>query len=301
MSIIDRESVLRGLTVQEAMRRLVIRSTYHAPLEQATRLMIKYKVNALLVTDEEENGIGVLSKTDVMAAYYAEMAVDTPIEAMMTGPPLFCNLRDPLDEALETMRGKGVHRLYVSGEMSGKATGVLAYPDIVGILYRYCYKCERSLTRRRGAQSSIPEAERLKVHEVMTPSVHSHAEDETLFQVMEGLSSHRLGAALITARDGRPSGIISKTDLIIAYRHRVAPDVPARTIMSSPVLACSQSDLLCNAIQTMIFSDVHRLFVYGEDTRQVAGVLSLTDAARIRSGTCRACIATRLMIGSGSA
>lgn len=283
------------------MRRLVIRSAYNSTLEQATRLMIKYKVNAILVTNEEENGIGVLSKTDLMAAYYSEMAVSSPIEAMMTGPPFFCNPGDPLDEALEKMRSKGVHRLYVSGEMPGKAIGVLAYPDIVGILYRYCYRCERSLTRRRGARADIPDEERLKVREVMTPWVHTHAEDETLFQVMEGLSSHHLGAALITAKEGRPSGIISKTDLILAYKHGIDPNVQARTVMNSPVIACSQGEFLCNAIQTMIFSDVHRLFVYTDDTIGVAGVLSLTDAARIRSGTCRACIATRVTIGGGSA
>lgn len=283
------------------MRRLVIRSVFHASMEQATRLMIKYKVNAILVTDEEGNGMGVLSKTDVMTAYYAEMSIDTPIEVVMSGPPLFCNPEDALDEALEMMRGKGVHRLYVAGEMPARAVGVLAYPDIVGILYRYCYKCEKSLARRRSTQSSTPETQRLKVHEVMTPSVHTHSEDETLFQVMEGLSSHCLGAALITANDARPLGIISKTDLIIAFRHHVAADVPARSIMSTPVIACSHGDFLGDAIQTMIFSDVHRLFVYGDDTRRATGVLSLTDAARIRSGTCRACMATRVVVGAGAA
>jgi signal-transduction protein with cAMP-binding, CBS, and nucleotidyltransferase domain len=297
MPIIDPKSVLRELTVQEAMRKLVIRVPYRASLEQATRLMIKHKVNAILVTSEEETGIGVLSKTDLMGAYYAEMPIEMPTEAVMTGPPLFCNPDESLDAALEVMRARAVHRLYVSGEMPGKAIGVLAYPDIVGILYRYCYRCERSLTGGRGAQSDISAANRLRVHEVMTTFVHAHDEDVPLFQVMEGLSSYHLGAALITGKHGRALGIISKTDLIIAYRHGVSPAVQARAIMKSPVIACSHNDLLYTAIQTMIFSDLHRLFIYRDDPSQIAGVLSLTDAARVRSGTCRACMATRVKVG----
>lgn len=302
MSIVDRKSVLRELTVQEAMRRLVIRMDCHASIEQATRFMIKYKVNAILVTDEGENGIGVVSKTDLMGAYYAEMPIETPVEAVMTGPPLFCHPDDSLDAALQTMRAKGVHRLYVSGEMPGKATGVLAYPDIVGLLYRYCYRCERSLTRRREAQTEtdhVYAAESLRVHEVMTPSVHTHEEDEPLFQVMEGLSTHHVGATPIMGNGGGASGVISKTDLIIAYRHGIPPTAGARTIMCSPVIACSHGDPLCIAIQTMIFSDVHRLFVYRDEPGQIAGVLSLTDAARVRSGMCRACLATRVTVGGG--
>jgi hypothetical protein len=44
----------------------------------------------------------------------------------------------------------------------------------------------------------------------------------------------------------------------------------------------------------MILADIHRLFVHGDEPWDILGVLSLTDAARTRSGSCRACSATRL-------
>lgn len=301
MPIVDQKSFLRELTVEEAMRRLVIRIAHRATLEQAGRFMIKYKVNAIFVTDEEENGIGVLSKTDLMGAYYAEMPAETPVEAVMSGPPMFCNRDDSLDKALELMRSRGVHRLFVSGEMPGKAAGVLAYPDIVGLLYRYCYRCEKSLSRRKGERAKIPPEQRLKVCEVMTHSIHTNTEADTLFQVMEGLSSNKLGATLITGEGGRAAGVLSKTDLILAYRHGISPSTRAQAIMNAPVIACSDKDLLCTAIQTMVFSDLYRLFVYKDESDKIAGVLSLSDAARVRSGTCRACMATRVRIDNGSA
>ena len=50
----------------------------------------------------------------------------------------------------------------------------------------------------------------------------------------------------------------------------------------------------------MIFSEVHRLFVYREDPQNIVGVLSLSDAARLRSGSCHACVSSRIKIDEHS-
>jgi CBS domain-containing protein len=209
MPIIQQQNVLKGLTVQEAMRRQVIRLPRTAPLSQAIRYTIKYKVNAVLVADEGREGVGVASKTDLMGAYYAALPIDAPVEAVMVGPPLFCRPEDTLDAALDAMRAHRVHRLYVSGDRAGQIIGVLAYPDIVGLLYRYCTRCDRSLKAKAGAG---PTPDRFMVREVMTPEIYAHKEDDALHAVMEGLAAYRFGAVLITATDGRPAGVVSKTD-----------------------------------------------------------------------------------------
>ena len=46
----------------------------------------------------------------------------------------------------------------------------------------------------------------------------------------------------------------------------------------------------------MIFWDVHRLFVARGEIQEIIGVLSLSDAARFRSGTCRACLVSRIAV-----
>ena len=53
----------------------------------------------------------------------------------MVGPPLLCRQEDSLDAALDIMRSQRIHRLYVHGEDPWRAAGVLAYPDIVGMLF----------------------------------------------------------------------------------------------------------------------------------------------------------------------
>ena len=140
--------------VREAMRKLVTHLPKDASIEQAARYAIKYKVNAILITGENLEAIGVVSKTDLMGAYYAGLPVETAVQAIMVGPPMFCHLDDSLESALDIMRNSGIHRLYVVADTSNRAVGVLAYPDIVGLLYRYCHKCEKSITRLRGARSS---------------------------------------------------------------------------------------------------------------------------------------------------
>ena len=58
---------------------------------------------------------------------------------------------------------------------------------------------------------------------------------------------------------------------------------------------CPKSVDPAAAIQQMLLKDVQRLFVHAQDPAQIIGILSLSDAARIRSGSCRACTPSRLM------
>jgi len=237
--------------------------------------------------------VGVVTKTDLMGAYYAGLPLSTPAASIMVGPPLFCHLDDSLDTALDRMRTHKIHRLYVQEEAAAPAVGVLAYPDIVGLLYRYCHQCDKNLRRNTGDSEDLL-ADRVHLREVMTPGVFALGADDSLLQVMEGLAAHKFGALLITGEDGAPAGVISKTDLILAYQHQIPPEAPARTVMSRGVQACEAHDILVNALRRMIFADISRLFVYQESPRNIVGVFSLSDATRFRSGTCRACVSSRI-------
>jgi CBS domain-containing protein len=288
-----RPNIMKDLTVKEAMRRLIINLTAEATLDQAIRYAIKYKVNAILITDASRDGVGVITKTDLMGAYYAGLPLSTPAASIMVGPPLFCHLNDSLDSALDQMRTHKIHRLYVREGAAPQAVGVLAYPDIVGLLYRYCHQCDKNLRRDTGDAEHLM-ADQVRLREVMTPGVFSLGAKDSLLRVMEGLAAHKFGALLITGDDGAPAGVISKTDLIIAYKRQTPSEAPAETVMTPGVQACDDNDILVNALRRMIFADVSRLFVYRDTPRNIVGVFSLSDATRFRSGTCRACVSSRI-------
>jgi CBS domain-containing protein len=297
MGIVEHRSVPTGVRVREAMRRQVIRIDRTGALDHAINRMIKFKVNALLVSGEGDAPAGVLSKTDLMGAYYAGLPVETEAGDIMAAPPRFIGPEDTLETALETMRASGIYRLYVREGEDGPVEGVIAYPDIVGLLYRFCRDCEHSRINRARRKAPEAERERLRVRDVMTASVESVTTDDPIAAAIELLSAYRFGAVLVSANNGEPAGVVSKTDLILAYRHGVDTAVPAREIMTAPVRACDPDDFLESTIRELIFAGVQRVFVResaGSET--IGGVLSLSDAARARSGSCHACVSSRIRV-----
>ncbi len=290
------KNTLSDIHVSKAMRRQVVRLNKETTIASCINTLIKYKINALLTTDRAGNPAGVVSKTDIMGAFYAGLPIDSPIEYIMSSPPLFCKSDDFLETALEIMRSKGIYRLYVMDGDNKNVVGSLAYPDIVGLLYQYCHVCGYNHFRQKNQGSDSDSIKRTLVKEIMTATVKAVFNDDSLSHVMEELSAYKFGAILVQDRNQKPAGVISKTDLALAYKHGIDPQTKAEEIMSSPVKSCSTDELMENAIKKMIFSDLHRLFVHHPGEDDITGVFSLSDAARNRSGSCQACISSRIKL-----
>jgi CBS domain-containing protein len=295
MPVVQPRHILSGMLVNEAMRRQVVQLPAAAAVSRGINHLLKFKVNALLITAADQRPAGVVSKTDLIAAYYAGLPIDTPLGDIMVGPPLTCYPDDAIESALDRMRAHSVHRLYVTGAEPTSMVGTLSYTDVVALLYRYCRSCPKSTSRKVVAAKPEDEEWRLTVKDVMTASVVSFPEDARVAQVIEGLMAHRFGAVLICSAHGAAMGVISKTDLIRAYHHGVGLDAPADGIMTAPVVTWDQDAFLWEALRYMFLKDVQRLFVHSGDPLQAVGVLSLSDAARVRSGSCRACMPSRLI------
>jgi CBS domain-containing protein len=297
MPVVETRSVFSGIPVSEAMRRQVISLPCLADIGQGIRFMIRYKTNAVLLTDNSVP-CGVVSKTDLVGALYAELPAETPLGDVMGSQPIACFPDDPVEEALEIMEAAGVHRLYVTGANREEVIGTVGYSEIVGLLYRYCRACERGTAKKGMRISGIDPSERFAVGEVMTQDVWACRDNDRLFTVIETLSTHSMGAVLVQDAARSSVGVISKTDLIVAYHHGVRPETEARKIMNTPVHSVPADELLSRAIQQMLIRDVQRLFVCRDASNPapITGVLALSDSARFRSGSCRACTAGRILI-----
>lgn len=295
MPVVRPRHALSGMLVNEAMRRQIVQLPAAAAIAKGINHLLKFKVNALLITDTDQRPAGVVSKTDLIAAFYAGLPIETPLGDIMISPPLTCYPDDALEAALDRMRANGVHRLYVTGAEVTSMVGTLSYNDVVALIYRYCRSCPRSTSRKGQTAKPEDEALRLHVRDVMTASVVSFPESALIAQVIEGLMAHRFGAVLICDLRGAAKGVISKTDLIRAYHHGVGLDTTAQSIMTAPVVAWGRNALLWEALEYMFLKDVQRLFVHSEDLSRIIGVLSLSDAAWVRSGSCRACTPSRFI------
>ena len=295
MTGINQKTTLSGSKVKAAMRRQVIRLSTYSTIGSCIRTMLKYKADAVLICDQEGKSLGIVSKTDIMTAYYAELPLSTPIDAILVGPVLCCAEDDCLESSLDTMHQNAINRLYVlDAHNQEQIKGILAYPDIVGLLYRYCKNCVQNIFKRDDHLFGQSVQQHLLVNEVMGRCLRAHGFRESLMDVMETLAAYKFGAVLIKDEWGKPAGVLSKTDLMHAYYKNFPVQSASHKVMNSPVYSCAQEEHLASAIQKMIYSDVQRLFVYKADKENIVGVLSLSDAARARSGSCRACIASRI-------
>lgn len=296
MPVVVKKNTLAGVSVRETLRKQVVRLHRETSLEQAIDLMRKHKINTVLVIDDDMRPAGVVSKTDIIGAYYASLPVDSPLDYIMSSPPVFCRWDDLLETALDQMRSHKIHGLYISGKMPEEIAGILTYSDIVGLLYHYCHKCKLSKFRAGKEEHNGVPIERYKAKNVMSSQVVSFNENDSLSEIMEALSAYRFGAVLIKDENSIPSGMISKSDLVLSFQRGIPAEAPAKTIMSTHVVSCEEDEYLEIAIQKMILAEVQRLFVYKENIETISGVLSLSDTARFRSGSCHACMTSRIRV-----
>jgi CBS domain-containing protein len=282
-------NVLTGMRVSQAMQRVVICLPADSSISLCVRQMIKSREDAVLVDNDQAMARGVVSKTDLMTAYYGGLPGETKIGDIMMGPVQTCSPEDPLDQVMDRMKQNNIHQIYVAAGEQG-VVGKLEYGDIVGLVYRYCRQCKQS--RRHPKDIERENLPRLRAKEVMRSRITSAKKGDTLYEIMDLLSQDKLKAVPILDEKGLPAGIISKTDLVLAYVHGIMPDAPAEKIMNSPVVSCGPDTLVADLILQMFVTDIGHLFVV-DPKSGVAGVISLSDAARFRSGTCRACSLSR--------
>jgi CBS domain-containing protein len=122
------------------------------------------------------------------------------------------------------------------------------------------------------------EVQAMKVQDVMTRSVECAGPDATLQEVACRMRDLNVGTIPVTDGSGL-LGIVTDRDLAIrALASGKAPDTPVRLAMTANVICCKVDDDVKDAAQLMKEHQVRRLVVT-DQTRQVAGIVSLGDLA----------------------
>lgn len=293
MPVYKERSALTGMQVSEAMQKIVYRLRESASITKCIRVMIRMKSNIILIDNSAGLPSGVITKTDLMNAFYAGIPIETSVADIMAGPLLFCHPDDRLEDVIDIMHRDGVHRIFVRGNDEHAIKGTLEYSDIVGLLYRYCRTCEKS--RWKTANTVEINPLNLKVKDAMIEDAPACGVEHSITEVIDSLAGTGFGAALLYDENLQPAGVISKTDIIIAFLHNISPEMPAGKIMTTPVAYCLADTMLTDAIQQMYLLDIEQLFVKSPNRDAVGGQLTISRAAHYRSGTCKACIASLML------
>lgn len=106
--------------------------------------------------------------------------------------------------------------------------------------------------------------------------------EETVAEAVELLAERRIGAAVVTDRNGRILGIASERDIVAALAQFGADALQRdmRSIMTSKVVTCQERDTLDMVLGRMTRGRFRHLPVV-EDGRMV-GVISIGDVVKRR-------------------
>ncbi|NUQ77470.1 MAG: CBS domain-containing protein [Polyangiaceae bacterium] len=120
----------------------------------------------------------------------------------------------------------------------------------------------------------------LLVRDIMTKSVLTLAKDTPLSDAATTLSNMGVSGAPVCDEGGRVIGVFSKSDIV----NKLADGTPASeltvgSLMTNHVFSVRAGDPLKTAVWLMVFENVHRLMVIGDDGR-LAGILTPMDVLK---------------------
>jgi len=97
---------------------------------EAARTMTRKGVGSLLVIDEDDRPIGIITERDLLARVISESkpATDTRVRDIMTSPVLTCRLTTCLDELRQVMRHERIRHVPVVN--AGRVEGMISIGDL---------------------------------------------------------------------------------------------------------------------------------------------------------------------------
>lgn len=117
----------------------------------------------------------------------------------------------------------------------------------------------------------------------MSSPVATVDEDAAVRDAAKIMKKRKIGSVIVTSKDGKPVGIVTSDDIVrrLVVKDLKPSEVPAKRIMSHPVIAISPEAKVEEAVELMRRRDVERLAVMDYDKMQLVGVVSAVDITRI--------------------
>jgi len=140
---------LQNTAVREIMHRGVITCAPSTPLKEVARVMNATDVHALIVVDERDVVLGVVSHMDMLRGFGKDLHDQTAGD-IMTSEVLSISPETRVAEAVELMLKHRVHRLLVAREEGGEKipVGILSTTDVIDAVWGRPWLWERPAGRR---------------------------------------------------------------------------------------------------------------------------------------------------------
>lgn len=196
-----------GVAVSQFMAAPIVTARPHDPVSAVNALMLARRIGCVPVVDENDQLLGVLTASDILAAdvraAMPRAGTAISIREVMTHDPTTVRPFMPVLEAVALMAEHGFKHVPVT-DQDGRLVGIITDRDIRTAIGDPAEALRRELT----------ELEELPISTVMTTPAESTREDAPLVEVAHRLAHESIGALPVVDDAGRVTGIVSYVDVV---------------------------------------------------------------------------------------
>src|SRR5919108_1430531 len=127
---------MKDKKVKDWMHRGVVTRPPETPVAEVAAVMDTHDISALVITDEKGDAVGVISRTDLVNARFIQPYMKhwpgLNAEHLMSKPVISVSANTSIDEAVQLLYEKRIHRLVVVERSSGgvRPVGILSVTDL---------------------------------------------------------------------------------------------------------------------------------------------------------------------------
>jgi CBS domain-containing protein len=118
------------LRVSDIMVKDVVTAKENDKIRDVAIRMYEKKIGSVVIVDDEEKPIGIVTERDLVYVVARALTPDTPAWMVMTENPVVINENALVTEAMEKMRELNIRHLPVV-DASGRLVGMVSFRDII--------------------------------------------------------------------------------------------------------------------------------------------------------------------------
>jgi len=274
-------------TLQDIMTPKLITAREIDTLAQAQKLMIRFDITRLVIIDQENTPLGILTQRDMVRALI-ENPGGTPMDQIpigyaMTKDPITMDPSASIKDACRLMMSKGIGSIIVV-DLAGKAAGIVTKTNICRYLSGF-------------SETNIG------VSAYMSAKPVTIGPNQSLYTAANILSTLGFTRSVVVDEDKRPIGVVTLSDitsvsptLVPTSRPMgkstvvkdslipsgILPIVLIQNVMTSDPIVVKEEDDIADAARLMIRHGISGLPVVNGQGR-LKGIITKSDLVRVVS------------------
>ncbi len=253
-------------TINDLMHRGLITCPPDTSLGQVAAMLDKYRIHAILVAEQADQPLGILSDFDLLAGEWLsvdEKSLETMCRLtardLMTAPIETVEIDTPVEETVKRMDEKDIHRLLVTE--NGRPVGVISLSDFVAGI---------------AAQEAV---RRETVGDVMSGTFLVCRESTPVLSAARTMTQTGWRSIIVVNAGGRLRGILTRRDLLHLAGQPIDESMVVGQLINRKVLTTDVHSSLQQAADLMIQNHRHRIIVVDQEDPQSfpLGVISSMD------------------------